>query len=312
MAVQLQAGDTFEDDSMQILPVLTGRLKQTPNLIEDESYSGDAFKDVPQKGTVSISGDVDLQLDSLSIRTLLEATMGNVESLTPGKRYVISSHAKKLSICIYDGVKNSRYANVYIKSLKISGSSSSKFTCSVSFVGITAEDRADASTFPANPDNHEDFMHFHEMQGEGYFRVGDTVDALGASDDFCIDSFEVTINTGFDEQFANCSRYSLTPLFGMSRPSVEGSFKLARYSDDSFLQWRDDLTRLQLEFRIYKSTSSSLLGQIPMFIIDSELTDDDVTGQQISMTIGRNGVGTSYKNNNMAFTSPLRLTVIDE
>ena len=311
LALQIQVGDDFEDDAMQLVPVLDGRIKQTPNLIEDESFAGNAFSDVPQRGTISVEGSIDFQVDQLSIRPILEATMGHVESLVPGKRYIINDHAKKLSVCIFDGIKNNRYSNIYVKSLQISGSAEAKFTGTIEVIGMSAEDRADIATFPtAAP--YGEFMHFHEMQGEGYFRVNTIESALTADDDICIEDFEVTINTGFEEQFANCSTYTLKPIFGMTAPSVEGNFKVARYTNDKFLEWLETLDRLQVEFRIQKSPTAVILGQIPMFILDTELTDDDITGQNITMTIGRNGIGAYYKNGNMEFNSPIRITVIDE
>jgi hypothetical protein len=305
MALQIQAEDTYEDDAMFLIPILSGRLKQTPTLIEDESFAGNAFRDVPQRGTISVTASISFQVDKISIQPILEAAMGHVSSGV----YTINDHAKKLSVCFYDGVKNNKYANIYIKSLKITGSVNSKITGDMELVGISPEVRDDLETFPETVTAYDEFFHFHEAQGaSGYFRVGDTSGALSAIHDRDIEEVTLDIITGFDEQFCNQIR-SLTPVFGMSPPSVTGTFRIARYENDTFLDWLEDGTRLQLEMKLYKAAAAVLLIRVPMFILDTELTDDDVTKQNITMTVGRNGIGASYKNTHMAFNSPVQVTV---
>ena len=304
MAVQLQVGDSFEDNAMQLIPVISGRLKETPTLVEDEAFAGNAFKDVPQKGTVSVAGSINFQIDAQSLPVILEACFGN----KTGDSYYLGNHNKKLSVCFYDGVKNTRYANVFIKSLKISGSTNSKLTGDMEVIGVTAEDRAGLETFPENVVPYGEFLNFQEMAGLGYFRIGETTLALAEGNNVDVEDLEIDVVTGFDEQFCN-QRYSLEPVFGMTPPEVSGSFKVARYETDKFIDWKNDMTRLQAEFKIQKTPTEYLICRLPMSIIEVDLTDEDIIKQDISLTICRNGIGSSYKNTHMEFNSPINIEV---
>jgi len=62
---------------------------------------------------------------------------------------------------------------------------------------------------------------------------------------------------------------------------------------------------------IYKSATQSILIEIPNFIIDVDLSDDDLVKQDVTVKIGRNGVGAAYVNSFMAFNSPIRFTVVN-
>lgn len=305
MALQVQSGDSYEEDAMSLLPVLSGRIKQTPSLIEDESYTGNAFRDIPQRGTISVEGTISFQIDPVSLIPILEATLGD-RSSGSSEVFLFTKHTKKLSVIMYDGVYTNKYANVYIKRFKINGSADNKLTGEVDVLGVTEEVRESGDTFPSFTEN-SDFFHFHEASSNGYLRVGDQSDTLTSSDEIEFDDFSIEMVTGFDSQFCN-KVYSLRPVFGMSAPSVTGSFKISRYENDSFLDFSLNLTRLQANLLFYKSSSETIKFEIPNFIVNADLSDDDVTRIACEMTVGRNGIGSNYKNVNMAFTSPIRVT----
>lgn len=306
LAAQIQAGSTYEDDSMCLLPFTANTLNQNIDPIEDESILGLGFRDIPQKGPQHTGGSISLNVDSLSIIPILEAVFGQNSS---GVFEFGTSNTKKLSLCSLCSVNAVQYSNVYPKSFKISGSSAGLIKAEVELFAVDVQARVAVGSFPASPTPPSDPFSFHEAGNLGYFRLGDSADALSSSDNMKIEEFNIDITVGHDEQFTNDGIRTLTPEWGMVVPSISGSFKLARYQDNIVEDWEDAQTPLQLEMLFYKDVSNTLKIQVPRFIINSELTDDDLTKQNVTMQIGRNGVTESYKNNNMAFASPIRITV---
>ena len=104
------------------------------------------------------------------------------------------------------------------------------------------------------------FVH-NDFSSGGYFRVGDHADALSSGDNQQIEEFSITMTSGFDTQYAN-QQLSLTPVYGMVSLEVTGSFKISRYSADTFLDWRDAATPLQLD-ALLSYGSNSLQIEIP-------------------------------------------------
>jgi hypothetical protein len=299
LAMQIQSGASYESNAMFLVPVTRGKLKQTFSKINDESYNGEAFTDLPQKGVQDIEGTISFQVEKITFAKILEAAFGTVNTLV----YTLGSNTKKLSVVFYDGVKTYKYANVYIKSLKISGSTDQKIMGEMTLIGATAEVRDDTA-FPSYT-AHSEYFTFHEVT----CRIGDQADALAVGDDRTIEEFSIDIMCGFGTQHANTPRTILTPIFGMERPSVTGSVKIARHDADTFLAWRDAFTKLQMSLDIYKSATSRVVLQVPNFIIDCDLSDDDITSNSLSLSIGRNGIGTSYTNTNISYVSPVIATV---
>ena len=299
MAMQIQTGSSYESNAMFLVPCTGGKLKQTFTKINDESYNGEAFTDLPQKGVQDIEGTISFQVEKITFAKILEAAFGTVNTLV----YTLGTNAKKLSVVFYDGVKTYKYANVYIKSLTISGSTDQKIMGEMVLIGATAEVRDD-SAFPSYT-AHSDYFTFHEVT----CRIGDQANALDSSDDRTIEEFSLEINCGFGSQHANTPRTILTPIFGMERPTVTGSVKIARHDADTFLTWKDAFTKLQMSIDIYKNATSRLVLQVPNFIIDCDLTDDDITRNNLTLNIGRNGIGTSYTNTNISYVSPVIATL---
>ena len=307
VAAQIQAGATYEAGAMYLLPLLGGILNQNFNQIDDNSINGEAFMDIPQQGTRMVGGDgLSFQVDKISIETILEAAFGT----NAFQVFSLGSNTKKLSICTLDSVNANQYANAYIKRLALSSSVNSVWQADMDFVHETAESRVATSNFPAAPTAYEEPFTFHEAGGtNGYIRIGDAVDALDSGDNVCFEDLNLELNNGFDNQFTNCGLGTLTPLFGMAVPACTGSFTVARHDTDNYLDWQDAHTPLQMEILIYKSATAQLKIEIPRFVIKATPTDDDITKIDVEMLIGRNGTGTSYKNTNMAFTSPIRITL---
>jgi len=308
LAGQIQAGTAYEEDALFLLPITGGAVGQTYDPIDDTSISGEAFMDIPQQGPRHVAGSgLGFQIDKISCPTILEAAFGTNTS----EVFTLGTNAKKLSLVGIDDVKENQYANCFVSKLSIAGATGGLWLFNVDVVNETAESRNALGTFPSNTAYDEPFT-FHEAGGvNGYVRVGDADDALAAGDNICIEDFSLEINNGFADQHSSCSLGTLTPVFGMSPPSVSGSFKVARHESDQYQIWEDNHTPLQMCIYIYKDATATFKIEVPRFVISVGLSDEDVTRVDCEMKIGRNGVGTSYKNANMSFTSPVRITVIN-
>lgn len=309
LALQLQSSSSYEDSAMFLMPFSSETMNQNIDPIEDDSILGNGFMDIPLQGPVHTGGPIVQNLDVISCLPLLEAAMGSESSGV----FTFSNHALKLSVCALNSVSANQYANAYIKRLKISASVSGLVKLEYELFGTTALVRAATSAFPAAPTAPDTPFTFHEAGGTyGYFRVGDAADALTSGDDQSIEEFSIEVTGGFDEQFDNVLRTSKIPVYGMTPFKVSGSFKLSRHLSNTPLSWSDNLTPLQADIKIAKSATEYVQIEVPRFIIKATLTEDDLTRVQCDMTnIGRNGVGTSYKNTNMSFTSPFRVTVVN-
>lgn len=299
---QAQSGSTYEEDAMFLLPLTSGRIQMKPLMIEDEAQDGTGFRNTPRQGNIEVSGSLSFQADTVALPKILEVFFGS----SVAGVYSYSSNTNKFSWCFDDGVKRYRFANIYPKSLKISSSAGQKVVCEIELIGVTSEARVD-NAFPTVTSYGSFFVH-NDFSSSGYFRVGDHTDALASEDNQQIEEFNITMTSGFDTQYAN-QQLSLTPVYGMVGLEVTGSFKISRYSADTFLDWRDAATTLQLD-ALLSYGSDSLQIEIPNFIAQVSLTDDEATRQEVEMLIGKNGYGSSYVNDNMEFVSPIRITSV--
>lgn len=309
MAAVVQSGSIYETSATFLLaPFTDGMPNQIFDPIENNSIVGHGFRDIPQQGIQHVFEDpITILLDKISCQPWLQALCG-----APAVGvYNIASHVQKLSVAALTSLKCHKYANVYIKKLNLKGSVNNNWTLTIDLISKTAEVREVVGNFPSSPTSPDEPFVFHEAGGTGYFRIGDTVDALSASDEVNIEEFSLDIVPGFDGQWCNEGRLSLIPLFGQVPPSVSGSFTVARHDSDTWSVWEEEHTRLQAELYIYKSATASLKVQIPRFIVQSDLTDDDVTKLNITMQVGRNGLGTAYQNTNMSFNNPVRITLVN-
>ena len=313
-AMQQQSGSPYEDDSMFLMPLVGGILGQTFDPIADESISGEAFKAIPQQGGKHVGGDgLSFNLDELSNEPLFRATFpdraGAGTTASPYIYTLGNENVWKLSIAALDDVKCNEYTSCYVKKLGISSAANDVWKLDSDFVCIS-QNRQAPSHFPASTIAFTEPMVFHEAGGsEGYVRVGDDTDALDSGDDIKIEDFSLEIQNGFDNQYTNTGVTTLKPVFGMSAPTLTGSFTVARHNVDTWLAWQDDHEALQMEINIYKSATKIVKIQIPRFVITAELSDDDLTKIPVTMLIGRNGIGSTVINPNMDFVSPVRISV---
>jgi hypothetical protein len=292
---------------MIMVPHTSHTLKQKPVLVMDDGIVGLAFDPTPQLGYYEISGTITFNLDKVSIKPFLEAALGTVAGTNP---YVYSNtavNAKLFSIQTDDGVAVREYGDVYCTNLKISSSVGQNIVAEVTVFGIVQEDRT-GNTWSGTVAMPNPPMVFHEISTTGYCRIGDHADALAAGDNQTIQDFSFELVTGLAPQYDN-SRLSLAPVFGMVKPEVTGTVTLSRHAVNTFLDAQDNVTKQQLEIYAYRGATEYMIIRVPNFIVETDITDDEIAKVTLGMKIGRNGYGTTYTNANMAFVSPLQITV---
>jgi hypothetical protein len=308
LALKLQTGSSYEDTGMFLIPFTSETMNQTTNPIADDSIIGEGFSDIPLKGCIHAGGPISQNCDVVSCAPIFEVAMGS----NVGGVYTFTNHTKKLSTCSLNAVSANKYANSYPKGLKISGSVDNLIKLEYTLFGTTPVVRDAINTFPTGLVSPGEPFTFHEMGGSlGFFRVGDAVDSLSSSDNISIEEFSIDMSGGFDEQFDNVGRTSLIPVYGMTPFTLSGSFKVSRFATSQWLTWGDELTPLQLSLKIAKTATKYIQIDIPRFTAKVSLSEDDLTRVDVEMQFGRNGTGTNYKNTNMPFVSPMRITVVN-
>jgi len=300
---------TYDAPSVQF-PFTEFGLKQGFDLIEDKSIVGVAFPDLPLQGVRKVGGPIGGEVDVATIVVILEAALGAASS----KVYSlpVDKNEKTLTFVSLDAVKANKYAGCVVNNFKLSSKSGAALEFSSDILGWRAEDRDATTDFPSLTTlAGTKLTHLHMGQTNGYFRIGDQVNALVAGDNLAnIDSVEVGHNWNFAESMVNDAG-TLQLLSGEGGdPEGDFSFTIARHESDAFKTYRDDRTVLQAEILYYASSTAQLKIQIPNLIVESvDDTGDNVTKLPIKCRIARNGIGQSYSNANMAFVTPIRITV---
>jgi hypothetical protein len=313
LALQLQTGATYESNAMKLIPFTDGVINQSYDDIKDDGISGVGFENTPQQGPRHVGGNYPFNVDAVSIIPILSQALGSISNST---YFFNGSHTLKLSVAELNDIGSVLYTSAYIKSLKLSGAKGGFIKGSMDLFSTFAQNRGVVGSFPSAAAYGIPFT-FHEAGGtNGYFRIGDQGNALDSGDDVLIESFDIDIATGFDESYANENDAStpdaigsLTPKWGMVPPSVKFNFKIPRYLVNTLLDFQDASTLLQAELRIYKSATAIILVKFTNLKIKVDLTSDDLTAINVECTLGRNGIGTSYINANMAYNSPIHFTV---
>lgn len=314
MAVARQAATAFMTTDFFTVPFLSDGTSKKYDPIADESIFGNPFMNLPLQGNLTQEGSIDTNLDVYSSLPWLQMIFDQADTEYTNFRFETErDETTGLSLAILNSVNCLQYANIYPKSLKISGGVNDIIKSAIDVTAMTTQVRAATSAFPTSfkatyGEVPKQPLTFPNLGGtNGYFRIGPQSAALDSGDDLNIESFEIEIITGYSDQRYN-SRGILTPLFaGGGRPSVSLSFKIPRYSAETFQNYRDDWTKLQIELYLYSDATNALKIQFPNVVLDANLTDDDITGQDITVSVGRNGINTTYVNSNMTFWSPIKM-----
>ena len=310
MCAQLQSSSSYEGSAMYTLPLTSGIGAQEFDPIADESILGLGFQNPTYQGgrKTGLAG-VQFNAGPNAISTIFEAALG----VNSSEVFTMEQHSKKLSICALDGVAANQYANQYVSRLRFSGAANGIFSIEIDTISPTAEVRAATSSYPASPTVPGTPFLFHEMGStNGYFRVDSVDSALTSGDNRVVNDFWFEVNNKFEYDYSNNGIGSLTPLWGQGGLiEVTAGFTLSRHDSDDLLVDRDADTFMQLEAQIYKSATKSLLIQIPAFKIKGNPTDENISRVPIECIVARNGMGTNYYNTNMAFVSPLKITLVN-
>lgn len=291
-----------------LLPVTGFSMKGETALVSDESVVGQAFSDLPVLSHKIVTGSIPMQVDVSTIGVMLEASMGYVSSGVYS--FPVTSNVKSLSMAALDGVKTNKYAGLYVSKFTITSAAGKDVMFSADVIGWKAEVRDDTAfpTVTTSPGTR--LVHSHASNTNGYFRIADQADALAAGDNINLESVEIGGAWQFTHDISN-ETISLIPLSGAGgRPEATLTFVISRHEADTFLAARDARTAMQAAFKWYSSATANMLVEVSNFIIASaEITEDDVSKITVTATLGRNGISTSYSNANMAFNSPVRVTV---
>jgi len=294
-----------------LLPFTSFTEKQQFDMIEDASIVGVAFMDLPAQGVRRVSGSLEGQVEKDAIVPILEAGWGAVAAkvfTTPEDKNV-----KSLSFAALDGVKNNRYAGSYLKTIEFTSAAEGDLKYSAEIIAFKAEDRQAVGDFPAistSPSTVR-FLHHHAGGASGYMRIGDQANALAAGDDMGIEEVTFGLQWNFNEQFDNTSQGALIPLSGGDgRPTASLTFKISRHDADTFHTFRDNFTALQADFKYFQSATGIFQAEIPNFVVTDVVTsEDDINRLDVTCMVARNGTGSTFSNTNMAFISPIRVSL---
>lgn len=294
-------------------PFTSFAVKQNFDMIDDESIVGEAFQGLPNQGVRKIEGTLAGQLEVDAIIPLLEAAFGSESSQVFSAPTTIN--AKSLSIVHLDEVKTNKYAGCRVKSLTIASSAEEGLTFSADIIGEAAEVR-DGTAFPTISTNPGSRLLHHHANGSGHIRIADQVDALAAGDNRGLSSMEVSMAWNFDHQFDNQSQGTLPPLSTATGFAEAGfAFQIARHTDtapsaDDFLVFRDSFTSLQAELLFFRSATANMKIEISNFVVkEASVNEDDIAKLDVVTMAGRNGLSGSFDNSNMAFNTPIRITI---
>jgi hypothetical protein len=314
LAWQIQPSTTYAATAMNLIDFTDGIINQGFDPIENDGIVGVGFNNTPLQGLRHVGGSYNINLDPNTIPILLEAALGRKSTNVYDFN---GSHNVNMSIAELNALNCIQYASCYCKSLKLSGSKGGLIKVDTDLFSIGAQSRGATSGFPTPTISPSLPMTFQELGGAtGYFRIGDQSNALVSGDNIKVESFNIDIVSGFEESFANENDAptpdalgSLIPTWGMVQPGVKFGFKVPKYITEQFQTWGDANTALQAELYFYKSATSSILVRLPNLVIKPILESGELTTLSVEASVGRNGISTSYTNANMAFNSPIQVTV---
>ncbi len=299
---------TAETANFVLMPWTSFTLNQSYDMIKDESIVGVAFEDLPIQGLRKIEGELSGQLDVLSSETLFEIAFGAVTS----KAFSLPAdkNVKTMTVIATDDLQTYTYAGCFIKKLTISSKVDGALEFKADVVGYVAEVR-DSDAFPTVATSPGTRLRHIDANGTGYIRIGDQTDALAAGDNVGLKNIDIEIDWQTTAQYDNTSQSPLLLLSGQGgRPEASVKFEVSRLDSDNWFSWKEGNTALQAELYFYKSATASIKIQLTNFVLSkAEATNDDIPGVSCEGPLCRNGTGTSYSNANMAFVTPVKLTL---
>lgn len=292
------------------LPFTAGWGKQGFNMIPDESILGVAFRGLPGQGVRKFEGSPEIQCELNTLPVLLKAAFG-AES---GGVYTLptTGNSESLNLCGLDAVKTNKWPGIILNNWFLKSEAEGDLKLSAEMLTSIAETRDDTA-FPAmsiEPSLALRIFHQHCGGANGYVRLGDQADALAAGDNLTnVKSLSCGVNWGFSYDYVNAVG-SLQPQ--SNRGEASFAMTLAEHTTDAYKTWYEARTTLQAAIYYYVAANKTLLIEIPNIVIeDLNISDDDKSKVDFKFMVARNGIGTDYDNANMAFVSPIRITLVN-
>lgn len=261
LSIQVQSGSSYESNNMILLPYSEGILNQSFDSMEDDSILGKAFQNKSLQGNQHVGGEYTTYLNNDNL-------------------ILLNNFDKKFSIAEQNDIETIQYSNCYFRNIKLSGSVGNLINMDLDIFSLDTPSKNGAATFPTTTNSSYPF-NFQEIQ---YFRIGDLFLPLSSLDERSIKSFNLELITGYEEIFAN----GQAPISPVPNTKLNFSFVAPRYLEETFQNWQDNDTNLQLEMLIYKSISESLKIQIPNFKTKITLNDEDLTTMTVECLTGSN------------------------
>lgn len=286
----------------------SGLAKQTFTMLEDESITGTAFKNLPLQNVRAIEGSKSVVADVATLPFFLEQLCG-AEGIAGVYKPDMQKNDFSFSLASLDGVKTNKYAGLCMNNFMLVSEAENKVKINFDIISPEAEVRDDTSFPSISTAPTIELLHRH-LDGTGYFRIGDQANAL-ASGDNITDLKKI--------EFGNNWNFALDAVNSIKQlPAVSGqadmtlSIQIAEHTTDNYKTWLDARTPLQLEAYWYASAAATLKLQIPNIIItDVVISEDDKGRVDLTLAVGRNGYGTNYDNDNMEFIEPFALTLVN-
>jgi hypothetical protein len=303
-AVEIEGTAGTYQEPNTVLPFTTLNIGKKYEHIQDESNIGYAFRDLSLQSIYEVAGNVESQVDVLTVAPLLEAMFGAESS----GNYTLpdEENTKTLSLFALDAVKSNKYDGIRLNNAMLKSEAKGPLSFTADLLGET--ETRDATAWPTMSVVQGTRLQHRHADGTGYIRIGNQDDALGAGDNMGLASWELGVNWNFAAQYDNQAQETLTPLSGAAgRPGCSFNFVVARHTADTFLAWRDNHTALQAEIYVYASATAALKIQIPNFVVPVvNVPDEDVAPINVEAMVARNGYDTTYSNTNFSFLSPIK------
>ena len=288
-------GTTPIDPAMTVLPVNTFGLNLEKGAVEDNGiYPDEQIRNI-RHGDRTVTGDMTADLRKTDFDPFLESVMraawvSNTLKVGTTPKYFSFEHGS-LDINQYQV-----YTGVTVNTLGLSASAGDNSPIAVTF-GLMGRDMAALATssiadtlVPASAN--EPFDHY---AGNG-LRIADTGGALA---DFCVTSFELNIDRGYEARYCIGDNTSKTPIAGMA--SITGSLT-AFFENASLINRFVNETNTALELQVgrgsdimtfllpkvkFMAASNPLSSNTGPKLVEIEFTAQYDTVEESSLTITR-------------------------
>ena len=275
--------------AVQKIPYRSESLKSQNNHVMDSSLAGPAARPISQQGTKIAEGGFEFHLRYTLQHLVLKHFFGQLDLDTPSSgintySLIPAIDGLSLTVAIDKQVAVWEHAGFKASELVISGSPTDGVIASVdgffvstdyaSIINTTASLAALAQPSPIG------------LYQDVTIRIGDQLDALDSSDEYCPSSFEISINRGLSPTEVN--KYDRLEALENAFRETTFTIEIPRYDDTSqqFITWHDDHTQLQAEIIMSDGVNSKTF-RIPNMLVmefDAEMSGPEFVTIPVSFT----------------------------